>query len=61
MTLVAQTAYDIFHNNKLDTADKIIGKMDALSFGGRVESRKSVSWAKRHFDEWKKSKTEINP
>lgn len=66
METVAEKAYDLFHDNDKDTTaadtpDKVLGKMDALNFAGRVELKKCVTWAKEQFEKWTNSATEINP
>lgn len=61
MEMVVQKAYNLFQNSTLESPDKTIGEMDTLSFAGRVELKKCVTWAKEQFDMWKKTTTETNP
>jgi len=61
METVAAKAYDSFEKTTVDTPDKILGKMNMLSFAGRIELKKFVDLAKEQFHTWKKTTTEINP
>lgn len=61
METVVEKAYDSFQKTTVDTPDKILGKMNMLSFAGHVELKKFVDWAKEQFNTWKKATTGINP
>jgi len=61
MEMVVEKAYDMFQNNVIDTPDKMLGKMDTLSFAGRMELKNYVLWAKGQFETWMNSTTDTNP
>jgi len=61
MEMVVEKAYDMFQAITIDSADKILGKMDTSTFAGHVELKKCVWWAREQFANWKQTTDETNP
>lgn len=60
MEMVVEKAYYLFVSDKVDTPEQILGKMNTLSFAGRIELKNVVLWAKEQFDKWKMANTDNN-
>lgn len=59
--MVVEKANHLYQTSTINTADKILGKMNAFSIAGHVELNEFVLWAKEQFETWKKTTTDINP
>lgn len=60
MELVVDKAYYLFEVNNDVSPDKIVGKMNTLSFATHVELEESVLWAQHEFNKWKRDKSNEN-